>query len=392
MENFEKVIEACVGKLNKEDPYYGLSWGEIVDCLDMDCHPDSLRKGAYYVKMYHDYLQDKSMENMSSDEVEKLNEKIVELKKERVKSQDLNNMINKKIREQSRFEQMLDCARDVANTFEKDKPLLSNVPVLRSGNKEAVLLLSDLHIGIVNDNYWNKYDVDIMKERMSYLKQRVIQIGLENNINRIRVVCIGDIISGLIHNTIRLENRLDICEQSVMAAEIIAELLHSFSTLFKVDLYYGVGNHERISPNKSDSLDKESFGYMILEMIKWRCKDLKGLTIHENDIDDEIITFKVFNDKIVATHGHNFGNLNTYIPKITSMLGYVPDYVCVGHLHQPVEKAYGNTELIVNPSFSGVDTFAKNLGLVGKPMQKLMLFSEEYGKEATFNINLDIEV
>lgn len=390
MENFEKVIEACVGKLNKEDPYYSLSWGEIVDCLDMDYHPDNLRKGAYFVKRYHDYLQGKNIENMSSDEVEKLNEKIVELKKERVKSQDITNMLNKKIREQSRFEQMLECARDVASAFEKDKPLLSNVPVLRSGNKEAVLLLSDLHIGIVNDNYWNKFDVDIMKERMSYLKQRVIQIGLENNINRIRVVCIGDIISGLIHNTIRLENRLNICEQTVMAAEVISELLHSFSTLFKVDLYYAVGNHERISPNKSDSLDKENFGYMILEMIKYRCKDLKGLTIHENEVDDEIITFKVFNDKIVASHGHNFGNLNTYIPKITSMLGYVPDYVCLGHLHQPVEKAYGNTELVVNPSFSGVDTFAKNLGLVGKPMQKLMLFSEEYGKEATFNINLDI--
>ena len=77
-------------------------------------------------------------------------------------------------------------------------------------------------------------------------------------------------------------------------------------------------------------------------------------------IDDEIITFNVFNDKIVATHGNNFGNLNTYIPKLTSMLGYVPDYVCVGHLHQHVEKTYGKTELIVNPSFSGVDSYAKN--------------------------------
>lgn len=118
--------------------------------------------------------------------------------------------------------------------------------------------------------------------------------------------------------------------------------------------------------------------------------DNKYISIHDNIIDDEIITFNVFNDKIVATHGNNFGNLNTYIPKLTSMLGYVPDYVCVGHLHQPIERSYGSTELIVNPSFSGVDTYAKNMGLVGKPMQKLLLFSEEYGKEATFNINLDI--
>ncbi|HSQ89561.1 metallophosphoesterase, partial [Romboutsia sp.] len=238
-------------------------------------------------------------------------------------------------------------------------------------------------------NHWNKYDTEIMKERMSYLKQRVIQIGLENNISRIRVVCIGDIISGLIHSTIRLENREDVVTQSILASEVISELLTSLSTLFKVDLYYVVGNHERISANKSESLDKENFGYFILEMIKLRCNNLKGLTIHENEIDDELITFKIFKENIVATHGNNFGNLNTYIPKITSMLGYVPDYICVGHLHQPIEKSYGMTELIVNPSFSGVDTYAKNMGLVGKAMQKLMIFSEEYGKEATFNIDLN---
>lgn len=390
MENFDRVIKACVGKLNKEEPYCSLSWGEIVDSLGMEYHPDNLRKGAYFVKKYHDYLQNENVKNMSSDEVEKLNEKILELKKERVKSQDLNSMVNRKIREQSRYEQMLDCVKDVAEKFNKEKPLLSNPPVLRTGNREGVLLLSDLHIGIVNDNYWNKYDTEVMKERMSYLKQRVIQIGLESNISRLRVVCLGDIISGLIHSTIRLENREDVCKQSIIAAEVISEMLQAFSTLFKVDLYYSVGNHERISPSKSDSLDKENFGYFILELIKLRCKDIKGLTIYDNKIDDEIVAFNVFNDKIIATHGHNFGNLNTYIPKITSMLGYVPNYVCVGHLHQPVEKAYGNTELIVNPSFSGVDTYAKNMGLVGKPMQKLMLFSEEYGKEATYNINLDI--
>ena len=119
MENFDKVVDACVGKLNRETPYASMSWGEIVDSLGMDCHPDSLRKGAYLLKKYHDYLQEKRLENMSSDEIELLNDKIYELKKERVKSQDLNNFINKNIREQSRFEQMLDCAKEVADKFNK---------------------------------------------------------------------------------------------------------------------------------------------------------------------------------------------------------------------------------------------------------------------------------
>lgn len=71
------------------------------------------------------------------------------------------------------------------------------------------------------------------------------------------------------------------------------------------------------------------------------------------------------------------------------MLGYVPDYVCVGHLHQHVENTYGKTELIINPSLSGTDSYAKNYGLVGKVGQKLMIFSREHGKECTYNIDVD---
>lgn len=388
MENFDKIIEACCGKLNKEEPFYSLSWQELSDWLGLEYHGDSLRKGAYFIKKYNDYLQNIKIENMDSDEVEKLNEKIFELKKERRKSLDLNNMINKKINEQSRHENMLECARDIASQFELDKPLLSNPPVIKSGYKEGLLLLSDWHVGLECQNHWNKYDSDIAKERLSFLKQRVIDICLHNNVNKLNVCCLGDLVSGIIHNNLRLENREDVVKQSILVVEMISELLTSLSTLFKIDFYYVVGNHGRISANRNDSLDKENFGYFILEMIKYRCANLNGLTIHENVIDDEIITFDIFDDKIVATHGNNFGNLNTYIPKLTSMLGYVPDYVCVGHLHQHVEKTYGNTELIVNPSFSGVDSYAKNYGLTGKVGQKLMVFSKEYGKECTYNIDV----
>ena len=387
MDGFDKVIEACVGKLNKEEPFSSMGWGEIVDYLGLDCHPDNLRKGAYYVKKYNDYLNNNENNPISYEE--KLLKKEIEIKKMTNKMSDMRNLVNKMIKEQSRFEDMLDCAREIAKDFDLSKPLLSNPPVITSGNKEGLLLLSDWHIGLVCQNHWNEFNTEIAKERLSFLKQRVIDICLHNNVKKINVCCCGDLISGIIHNNLRLENRENVVQQSMIVVEMISELLAYLSTLFEVDFYYVVGNHERISANKNDSLDKENFGYFILEMIKCRCANLKGLTIHDNTIDDEIITFNIFKDKIVTTHGNNFGNLNTYIPKLTSMLGYVPDYVCVGHLHQHVEKTYGKTELIVNPSFSGTDSYARNYGLIGKVGQKLMIFSEEYGKECTYNIDVE---
>ena len=387
MDGFDKVIEACVGKLNKEEPFSSMGWGEIADYLGLDCHPDNLRKGAYYIKKYNDYLNNNENNPISYEE--KLLKKEIEIKKMTNKMSDMRNLVNKMIKEQSRFEDMLDCAREIAKDFDLSKPLLSNPPVITSGNKEGLLLLSDWHIGLVCQNHWNEFNTEIAKERLSFLKQRVIDICLHNNVKKINVCCCGDLISGIIHNNLRLENRENVVQQSIIVVEMISELLASLSTLFEVDFYYVVGNHERISANKNDSLDKENFGYFILEMIKSRCANLKGLTIRDNTIDDEIITFNIFEDKIVTTHGNNFGNLNTYIPKLTSMLGYVPDYVCVGHLHQHVEKTYGKTELIVNPSFSGVDSYAKNYGLIGKVGQKLMIFSEEYGKECTYNVDVE---
>lgn len=388
MENFDKVVEACVGKLEGDEPYASMGWQEIVEWLNINWHYDSLRRMAYGIHRYHKHLQEQKLDSMSSDEIDKLNEKLIELKKERVKLSDLNSMLNKKIREQSRHENILECARDIAKDFNQNKPLLSNPPVMKSGDREGLLLLSDIHIGVVCENYWNKYNTEIAKKRLSYLKQRTIDICLKNDVKKLNICLLGDVISGLIHTNLRLENRENVVEQSILVVEMISEMLASLCTLFEVDLYYVVGNHERISANKNESLDKENFGYFILEMIKYRCSALKGLTIHSNKFDDEIITFDIFDKKIVATHGNNFGRLNTYVNKLTSMIGYIPDYVCVGHLHQSTEITHNNTELIINGSFSGTDSYAKNYGLIGKPSQKLMIFSEEYGRECTYNIEL----
>lgn len=381
----KKLIDVVI---SKHEGDINLSWSEINDMLGLDYSPCHTRKISYGIMMYHKYLQEQKLDNMSSDEIEQLNEKILELKKERVKLSDLNSMLNKKIREQSRHENILECARDIAKDFNQNKPLLSNPPVMKSGDREGLLLLSDFHIGVVCENYWNKYDTDIAKKRLSYLKQRTIDICLKNDVKKLNVCLLGDIISGLIHTNLRLENRENVVEQSILVVEMISEMLASLCTLFEVDLYYVVGNHERISANKSESLDKENFGYFILEMIKYRCANLNGLTIHSNKFDDEIITFDIFDKKIVATHGNNFGRLNTYVNKLSSMIRYIPDYVCVGHLHQSTEITCNNTELIINGSFSGTDTYAKNYGLIGKPSQKLMIFSEEYGRECTYNIEL----
>lgn len=386
VKEFEEKRDLLLRKLNRE---IDMDWSEIVEKLGLDCSSDHCRKTAYGIKEYDDYIREKGMDFISEEVKNKLTEDILKIKSERVKLSDERALLNRQIREKTRFDSILDLAKEISKDFNMVKPLLSKEPILKSGEKEAVLLLSDLHIGIVNDNHWNKYDIEEMYKRMSFLRSRITQITMDSSVKKINVCLLGDVVSGIIHSTIRLENREDIVKQCLIASEVISELLSHLATLFEVDFYMSIGNHGRVNSNKSESLDKENFEYFIKEMISLRCSNVEGLKILNNPIDEEIISFSVFDKFLVCSHGDKFGNLSNYIPKITSMLRQVPDYVCIGHLHNHVENSYGNTELIVNPSFSGVDTYAKNLGLIGRPSQKMIVFSKEYGKECTHQIYLD---
>ena len=197
MENFDKVVEVCVGKLNKELPYVDMGWGEVVDYLELDMHPDNLRKMAYGYKQYYDYLQERENNNMDSDEMQKINNKIIELKKERTRLADLRTEINKQTREQARFEQVLEMISDNIDKLAKVKPLKNNntVRIVESERKECLICLSDLHYGINIDNEWNKFNSDIAKNRMDYIVDKAIKFGKLHSCDIANVIITGDIVN-----------------------------------------------------------------------------------------------------------------------------------------------------------------------------------------------------
>ena len=51
--NFEWKLRLCKAKINKE---IDLDWQEIVEVLGLDIHPDHLRKTAYGLVEYDEYI------------------------------------------------------------------------------------------------------------------------------------------------------------------------------------------------------------------------------------------------------------------------------------------------------------------------------------------------
>ena len=389
MENFDKVVEVCVGKLNKELPYVDMGWGEIVDYLELDMHPDNLRKMAYGYKQYYDYLQEREINNIDSDEMQKINNKIIELKKERTRLADLRTEINKQTREQARFEQVLEMISENIDKLAKAKPLKNDktIRIVENERKECLICLSDLHYGIKIENEWNKFDSDIAKSRMDYIVDKAIEFGRLHNCDIANIIITGDVVNNNNHLSSRMSNRECIAEQVVGVSELISNAIQKLSNSFAyVSISMCEGNHDRIYANKSDNDYNDSFIHIIRSYIKARIENLNNVIFTDNKHGNDIVEINICNKKIVAVHGDKISQKNL-IPRLTSMFGKI-DYVIRGHVHTPQSETFGESTLVTVGTFSGVDTYARQLGLICKPSQKIMILSSNNDDEIVYNIDL----
>lgn len=384
MNNFEKKLELCLQKLNKE---IDLDWMEIVELLNLNCSADHLRKTAYGMKETYDYFNNKTKEMIAQEEYEKLMEKELKIKKEKVKLSDLKTQLNKQIRELARKENLGEILEKKLEELNMQPRIINDEYKQRvTSNRDMVCLISDIHYGIKTTNALSPYDSDICKQKMNYLVDKTIKFSLENDIDKLYVLILGDEISGLIHNTTRLEQREDVISQVIEVSELLYEAIVKLAnSLPFVVVGLAQGNHSRVMADKKDSLEQENFTRLIREFLKLRLANISNVILLENKFDESIIEINIRGYNLIGLHGQN--DKLTNVSKLTEMFDKKIDYVCFGHYHNAKEFESNKTEVIVNGCFSG-DDYSKRLRLYNKPIQKLLLF-DDTGKIATYNINLD---
>lgn len=82
----------------------------------------------------------------------------------------------------------------------------------------------------------------------------IIRIGKNAGAQDCYVSLMGDLISGVIHTTIRIENRENLIEQVVGVSELIAAFLQRLSTHFENVIVNSVdGNHSRVEFSADDA-------------------------------------------------------------------------------------------------------------------------------------------
>lgn len=341
------------------------------------------RKDYAQSVIWREYEREKSLDQ---DILQKYEYIKLESEKEKIRNQDQKREYRKLIRNSARFEKLQDDIIYAVGQLEKVKPLPHHTETftVNGKGKEGIALFSDFHFGANIDNNYNTYNKEIFNLRMRELVDKIIEYGMKNNISTLHIAQMGDLISGLIHVSARVQANEDIIEQVKYASEKLAEIINELAGVFDNIKYYNViGNHSRTSPNKSDVGISENFEYLVPWFLEARLKDLDNVEI-TSDNDGYIMT-KIANQDIIFTHG-NFDNPDRSVTRLPQLTGVIPDYIISGHIHHNYSREHGKTTVIVNPSAMGADDFATQGRFSAKPSQKFLVFNQEDGLECEYII------
>ena len=255
---------------------------------------------------------------------------------------------------------------------------------------EAILQISDWHYGIEINSPYNTYNPDIAYKRITQLRDRVCEIINKNNITKLYVINLGDLIAGRIHLQLRINSRIDVITQIIEVSELLAQLLNSISNEVEIEYYDTMDNHSRLEPNLKNNIELETLTRITTWMLKERLKDNDKIIIHdENSYGDDIITFTTkdgFN--IAAVHGHK-DNPSKVIDSLSMMTKTHYDLILSAHFHHFSADEKNETILISNSSLMGTDDYAQSLRLTAKPSQNLILLGKNNPIECIYNIRLD---
>lgn len=368
---------------NKDLGKYNLTWEELRDILnlanDKNLGESKWRKDYQIIQRYLDDATTKGDD--FKDLLEEMELAKDELYKERVKTRDKLREYRKVLTNHARFENLQDTAIQCAEIMAEAYPFKDNFVIKEEEeDRVGVLLLSDFHYGITIDNFLNKFNKDICQDRVGQVIAETLETCALNNVNILKIVNLGDLINGFLHLTTRVENEEDTITQIMEASELLANMINKFAPHFNYIEYVDcLDNHSRVSPDKKVSIESENFSRLISWYLKPRLQNLKNVKIIDEKLDDSLVEVFVLGARCFAVHGHQ-DKVGSVVRNLSLLTKNIPEFIFMGHTHAHYEKDVMGIDIIVNGTLSGTDTYAKNLRLTGKAMQKLLIYKKVNGK------------
>lgn len=389
MDDIEKneFLREQLDLLKRKRTDENLEWQDVADFRsefngDLE-HRDTVRKGS---KLLYEYIDAGWVNEPVETENNSDNAELIKMRKEKIKLSDARVEYNRLIRQEARKESYADMVKRII--CENVEPM--NIPVhytLFNSSTDLLVHLTDIHTGIEIHNWKNDFDEDILKQRIEKFTSDILDIrGMHQSENCYLVI--GEILSGIIHNNLRLQNNMDLMEQFKYVSELISAMLTRLANHFNhIYVYTTPGNHSRISPKKEDGLDGENMDILLPFYLKARMQNFENITIGNNNIEPEIAMFNIRGNNVFAAHGHKDSPSNV-VQNFTMMFNVKPDIVLLGHRHTNAMETVYDTKVIQSGCVSGSDQFATSIRKVNRPEQTVSVIGDK-GLICLYDIQLD---
>lgn len=368
---WEQLAEAVNANWRKDESEYRTESAYRKPCQAAD---------VYYAEVFADMV-DKQYGSEIADQKREIEMAKIQMRDERRAWQEQNAVA-------ARVMQKLDYMEDILKDIGRCEFPVFDVPLPYGTKRTMIVCLSDLHIGETFDTAFGRYDSDIARVRLADYLSEIKEIAKRHEVDRCVVASLGDQISGSIHKRIAVTNRENVIEQVKLSAELIASFCAELCGVFnEVEMCSAAGNHSRID-RKEDALHDERLDDLISWIVGKILKDVPNFRLLTNHYGCNIGEIEIDGVHYVAVHGDFDSASKSGMAKLSQMLGYFPNYVLCGHLHENCFIGTHPTQVIQSGTLAGCgDDYTIEHRLCGKPSQ-MVAVCDESGVRCLYPVTL----
>ncbi len=325
-----------------------------------------------------------------------------EVKYLRTRVKELESVVEKYSKEEGRVKEIMDEIKShmvVVRPYDLEYAA-SNSP--EESVVEAVLQLSDWHYGAtqVSDEIegFGEFSPAIAKERV--LAKLTPQFIEWTNIQRkgyvidnLRILVEGDLISGDIHDELKITNAVPSPVQAVEVSYLFADMVRMLAPHFAniVIEFVTADNHSRLTTKpqcKEEGLN--SYGYIIAHLSKELLGGHKNVAMNIYNTYQTVVG--VNEQRYLIGHGHNirgwagipYYGIERKVGREARKRLRAPeslrnkvrfDKLVIGHFHSPINT----DDWMIGGSLSGTDAYDHKAGRYSRPVQPCWLVHPKHG-------------
>lgn len=320
-------------------------------------------------------VYEKPENDVDIEQDEAVRKLIAEINESRIRMHDERSALNRTVRANARITTLLDLFKDSIKSL---PPIELNPDIKkRTGQKAILAMLSDVHYGTQFDTFAGKYNPDIARKRILDYADQIIRYGETHNASQCYVSFMGDMISGNIHSTTKLQNKENVVDQIMHISELCSCFLYRLSEHFTAVHVNNVsGNHSRLEMNPNDAMPSEKLDKIVPWYCMSRLSDIKSIRFQPQSYNGTAAVFNIYGKNYVSVHGDMDKTLTEAKNRMQKVLPRI-DCVMAGHLHVP-EFRFEDIAYIRNGAVvSSGDSYTIKNRLFGKPCQVTMAISKD---------------